>query len=81
MFQLIEKLIQTSNFVPIQKYQINYYKEKYLKYAHPEYIKCVCDDANKLITFVIIMPSFTKALKKANGKLFPFFGVFSSFKG
>ena len=55
------------------------YKEKYLKYAHPEYIKCVSDITNKLIAFVIIMPSFTKALKKANGKLFPF-GVFHLLK-
>ena len=80
MFQLIEKTYSNlQTFVPIQKYQINYYKEKYLKYAHPEYIKCVCDDANKLIAFVIIMPSFTKALKKANGKLFPF-GIFHLLK-
>ena len=77
MFQLIEKTYSNlQTFVPIQKYQINYYKDKYLKYAHPEYIKCVSDDTNKLIAFVIIMPSFTKALKKANGKLFPF-GIFS----
>ncbi|MBR47441.1 MAG: GTP cyclohydrolase, partial [Flavobacteriaceae bacterium] len=63
MFQLIEKTYSNlQTFVPIQKYQINYYKEKYLKYAHPEYIKCVSDQSNKLIGFVIIMPSFTKAL-------------------
>ena len=35
MFQLIEKTYSNlQTFVPIQKYQINYYKEKYLKYAH-----------------------------------------------
>ena len=80
MFQLIEKTYSNlQTFVPIQKYQINYYKEKYLKYAHPEYIKCVSDEKNKLIAFVIIMPSFTEALKKANGKLFPF-GVFYMLK-
>ena len=76
MFQLIEKTYSNlQTFVPIQKYQINYYQEKYLKYAHPEYIKCVSDQSNKLIGFVIIMPSFTKALKRANGKLLPF-GIF-----
>ena len=80
MFRLIEKTYsKLQTFVPIQKYQINYYKEKYLKYAHPEYIKCVSDHKNKLIAFVIIMPSFTKALKKANGKLFPF-GIFHLLK-
>ncbi len=76
MFQLIEKTYSSlQTFVPIQKYQIKYYKEKYLKYAHPEYIKCVSDKSKKLIAFVIIMPSFTKAMKNANGKLFPF-GIF-----
>lgn len=80
MFQLIEKTYSNlQTFVPIQKYQINYYKEKYLKYAHPEYIKCVSDQSNKLIGFVIIMPSFTKALKRANGKLLPF-GIFHLLK-
>tara|TARA_B100000609_G_C17163033_1_gene407286 strand:- start:518 stop:1171 length:654 start_codon:yes stop_codon:yes gene_type:complete len=80
MFHLIEKTYSNlQTFVPIQKYQINYYKEKYLKYAHPEYIKCVSDNTNKLIAFVIIMPSFTKALKRANGKLFPF-GIFHLLK-
>ena len=80
MFQLIEKTYSNlQTFVPIQKYQINYYQEKYLKYAHPEYIKCVSDQSNKLIGFVIIMPSFTKALKRANGKLLPF-GIFHLLK-
>ena len=80
MFQLIEKTYSNlQTFVPIQKYQIKYYKEKYLKYAHPEYIKCVSDKSKKLIAFVIIMPSFTKAMKNANGKLFPF-GIFHLLK-
>ena len=80
MFQLIEKTYSNlQTFVPIQKYQIKYYKKKYLKYAHPEYIKCVSDKSKKLIAFVIIMPSFTKAMKNANGKLFPF-GIFHLLK-
>ena len=80
MFQLIEKTYSNlQTFVPIQKYQIKYYKEKYLKYAHPEYIKCVSDKSKKIIAFVIIMPSFTKAMKNANGKLFPF-GIFHLLK-
>ena len=80
MFQLIEKTYSNlQTFVPIQKYQIKNYKEKYLKYAHPEYIKCVSDKSKKIIAFVIIMPSFTKAMKNANGKLFPF-GIFHLLK-
>lgn len=72
MFGLLNKTYnKLSTFVPIQQYQIDHYKEKYLKYIHPDFIKCVQDSKGKLVAFAITMPSFSKALKKANGKLFP----------
>lgn len=73
MFTLLEETYnKLQTFVPVQPYQIKHYKEKYFRYIHPEFIKCVADEKGKLVAFVIIMPSFTKALKKANGKMFPF---------
>jgi len=73
MFELLaETYNKLQTFVPVQPYQIKHYKEKYFKYIHPEFIKCVIDKDNKLIAFAIVMPSFTKALKKANGSYFPF---------
>ena len=73
MFDLLGKTYdKLQTFVPIQPYQINYYKEKYFRYIHPEFIKCVVDNENNLIAFLITMPSFSNALKKINGKLFPF---------
>ena len=73
MFLLLEETYgKLQTFVPIQKYQINQYKEKYFRYIHHEFIKCVVDKNNDLIAFTIIMPSFTRALKKANGKMYPF---------
>ncbi|NBS19826.1 MAG: N-acetyltransferase, partial [Flavobacteriia bacterium] len=60
------------SFVPIQKNQIQQYKDKYFRYVHHELIKCIVDKEDELIAFCITMPSFTRALKKANGKLFPF---------
>ena len=73
MFELLaETYKDLQTFVPVQPYQIKHYKEKYFRYIHPEYIKCVADENGRLIAFVIIMPSFTKALKKANGSFFPF---------
>jgi len=72
MFGLLNKTYdKLSTFVPIQQYQIDYYKEKYIKYIHPDFIKCIKDKEGKLVAFAITMPSFSKALKKANGKLFP----------
>ncbi len=72
MFDLLNKTYNTlQTFVPIQQYQIDYYKEKYFGFIHPDYITCIKDESGKLIAFSVVMPSFSKALKKANGKLFP----------
>ena len=73
MFDLLNKTYNTlQTFVPIQQYQIDHYKERYLRYIHPEFIKSVADKDGNLIAFAITMPSFSRALKKMNGKLFPF---------
>lgn len=73
MFGLLNNTYNTlQTFVPVQQYQIDYYKEKYFSFIHPDYITCIRDSNNKLIAFSIVMPSFSKALKKANGRLFPF---------
>jgi GNAT superfamily N-acetyltransferase len=73
MFDLLNKTYNTlQTFVPIQQYQIDYYKEKYFNFIHPDYITCIKDKEGKLIAFSVVMPSFSKALKKANGRLFPF---------
>lgn len=73
MFELLNNTYNTlQTFVPIQQYQIDYYKEKYFGFIQPDYITCIQDKDGDLIAFSIVMPSFTKALKKANGSLFPF---------
>ncbi len=73
MFGLLNKTYNSlQTFVPIQQYQIDHYKEKYFNFINPEYITCILDKNKKLIGFSIVMPSFSKALKKANGSLFPF---------
>lgn len=72
MFDLLNKTYNTlQTFVPIQQYQIEYFKDKYFSFLHADYITCIKDKEGKLIAFSIVMPSFSKALKKANGKLFP----------
>ena len=66
-------------FVPISDAQIKYFKEKYISFINPEFINFVVNDENKLVAFAIVMPSFSEALQKANGKLFPF-GIFKLLK-
>tara|TARA_R110002049_G_scaffold306635_1_gene505445 strand:- start:20307 stop:21428 length:1122 start_codon:yes stop_codon:yes gene_type:complete len=73
MFDLFNKSYASlSSFVAITDIQKAYFKKKFISFINPEYIKFVVDKDNNLIGFAIVMPSFSKALKKANGKLFPF---------
>ncbi|MFD0763094.1 GTP cyclohydrolase [Lutibacter aestuarii] len=67
------------SFVPISTIEIEYFKKKYISFINPEYIKFVVDKDHNMIAFAITMPSFSKALQKANGTLFPF-GIFHLLK-
>ncbi|WP_343486483.1 GTP cyclohydrolase [Allomuricauda sp. d1] len=73
MFDLFnETYSKLSSFVKITDVQKEYFKKKYIAFINPEYIKFVVDKEDNLIAFAIVMPSFSKALQKANGRLFPF---------
>ena len=70
MFDLLNQTYsKLQSFVPIQQHQIAHYKDKFLPYVHPDFIKCVVDETGKMVAFTITMPSFTKTLKKINGKM------------
>jgi len=72
MFGLINKTYSDlSTYVPIRPEQVEYYKEKYFRYLHPDFIHCVADDEEELVAFAITMPSFAEALQRAGGKLLP----------
>ena len=58
--------------VPLTEKQKNYYIKKYLPYIQTDFIKAVANENNEMIGFMITMPSFSQALQKARGKLFPF---------
>ncbi|WP_281226307.1 GTP cyclohydrolase [Flavobacterium aquiphilum] len=73
MFDLFnESYAKLSSFVAITDIQKEYFKKKYISFINPEYIKYIEDKDGNLVAFGIVMPSFSKALQKANGKLFPF---------
>jgi len=76
MFDLFNySYAKLASFVEITDIQKAYFKKKYLSFINPEYIKFVEDKEGNLVAFAIVMPSFSQALQKANGKLFPF-GLF-----
>ena len=73
MFDLFnESYASLSSFVPVTDVQKEYFKKKFVSFINPEYIKYVEDKDQNLVAFSIVMPSFSKALQKAKGKLFPF---------
>ena len=61
-----------TSFVAITEVQKEYFKKKYVPFINPEYIKFVMDKDDNMVAFSIVMPSFSEALQKAKGKLFPF---------
>lgn len=72
MFDLYnETYSKLASYVPISERQREYFKQKYIPFINPEYIRFIEDKDGKLICFAIVMPSFSKALQKAKGKLFP----------
>lgn len=73
MFDLFNKSYEKlSSFVAVSEIEKEYFKKKYIGLINPEYIKFVVDKDHNLVCFSIVMPSFSEALQKAKGKLFPF---------
>lgn len=76
MFDLFnDSYASLSSFVPISDIEKAYFKRKFIPFINPELITFVVDKDGKLIAFAITMPSFSEALQKSKGKLFPF-GIF-----
>ena len=73
MFKLLDDTYKhLSTYTPITQEQIKHYKEKYFKFIDKDYIVCIKNRYGSLVSFAITMPSYSKALQKAKGKLFPF---------
>ncbi len=73
MFKLLDETYKNlSTYTPISEEQIKTYKEKYFSFIDKDYIICIADEKGNLVSFAITMPSYSKALQKAKGKLFPF---------
>ncbi|HLP05962.1 MAG TPA: hypothetical protein VK152_11090 [Paludibacter sp.] len=58
-------------FTPLNEKQINFYIKLYFSIFRLDTISIVVDEKDDVIAFGIAMPSFTKALQKAKGSLFP----------
>jgi len=74
MFDLLNLTYKDlQSFVPLESFQIEHYKKKFLPLLNPEFVLCIIENkTKKLISFAITIPSLSKAFQKAKGKLFPF---------
>ena len=59
-------------FVALTDKEIDYYVKLYFSFIKPEYVCVIADATDKIIGFGISMPSLSKAMQKAKGRLFPF---------
>lgn len=59
-------------FVPLNEKQIEDYTKQYFGFIKPEFVPVVLNDKDEVVAFGITMPSLSRALQKAGGKLFPF---------
>ena len=61
--------------VPLTRKQKDYYINKYMPFANPDFIEIVANQAGEMIGFIIALPNLSRAFQKARGRLFPF-GLF-----
>jgi GNAT superfamily N-acetyltransferase len=58
--------------VKLSDAQIDKYYNQYILLINPEYVKLLLDENRELVGFGLAMPSMNAAVKKSNGRLFPF---------
>lgn len=60
------------SFVKMPDRLLQFYIDKYFSMLNPHFVKVVEDENKNMIGFIVSLPSLSKAMQKANGKLFPF---------
>lgn len=73
LFELInEAYDHLYGYSPLSKRQINYYVDMYLGIINLDLVTIVTDTNDQLVAVGISIQSFSKALQKSRGRLFPF---------
>ena len=58
--------------VPLSKVQVAYYIKKYLSFVEKDLVITAVDENDKVAGFLLALPSLSKAMQKAKGRLLPF---------
>jgi GNAT superfamily N-acetyltransferase len=73
LFQLIDdEYKKLYGVVPLTRKQVDSYIKQYFGFVKPDFVPIVLDSDGRMIAFGITMPSLSRALQKAGGRLFPF---------
>ena len=73
IFNLLNQAYQhLYGFVPLNDKQIKFYADQYFGFINPDFVSVILNEEDKLVGFGITMPSFSIALQKSKGRLFPF---------
>jgi len=65
-------------FTELTEKQIDFFVKKYFTFIKPEYTSAVLDENDNVLGFQISMPSMSRAMQKAKGRLYPFGWYFLS---
>ncbi|MEQ9402721.1 MAG: hypothetical protein RIM99_03970 [Cyclobacteriaceae bacterium] len=57
---------------PLSERQVKYYTDLYIGLMKKDYTGIVLNDKDEVIAMAVCMPSLSRALKKAKGRMFPF---------
>jgi len=58
--------------VPLSRRQVEYYIKKYFSFVEKDLVQVAVTDYDEVAGFIIALPSLSKAMQKAKGRLFPF---------
>jgi len=74
--ELVHLILDTykglSSFVPLSEKQIDKYIDDYLLFLTPDYMPLLEDPDGNIVGYGVLIPSFSRALIRAKGRLFPF---------
>ena len=72
-FELVNKAYShLYSMVEVNERQIDRYAKKFIPIINPDFVCFVMDENENMVGLGVIAPSMTDALKKCDGKLFPF---------
>ena len=73
VFQLVnEAYSHLYGFIELTDKQIQFYTDQYFSYVNPEFVSVILNRQDEVVAFGISMPSLSRAVQKAKGRLFPF---------